>query len=581
MSSKRSVLISKIDWRFEALFLGLVLFGIVLSLSLWMREAGLPRSHEYFNHVIRTALYAEHFRQWDLFPIWFSSDGLGMGTALPVFYHKTFYYLAGMVFVAGVSIKTALLVTVACFMIVGAYGMRYCAGLLQTGKLLMVASALALIFSQYVFTDWLVRAAMAEFSAMMLIPWLIWWCLLLIRDAKFSWAIVPILFLLYHGHNVTAVFSTILLGSTVVLFAFRYRWPGIRRNARKAAVSIALLALLMMPQVLLQTSLMADYDPTKITQAGYQASQNILPITRYFHDADYVWLKSWEFITVQLDRPVLVTLIAAVVTIVIARLMGKQYRLRAWYGRHGWLLLTLAVPFAVYLFLQSAWSRPVYEHIAVLQLLQFPWRLLAYVTPIGILLTIMVLAAISNTKTRFAVVMIWLASFVLLSPLTQRFQYPFYGPSEVNDYISGERMDLTGAVLAGIGEYYPVVQDGTGQTLGSQETLTLYQQLYAEDRQLEVLSGDCTVSALPAVPALEIQTRQFSLDCRKGSEVALPISYNRFSDLRLQQADGTSDLLDAHRRSDDPRLIIRVGAVKGVLSVDLPRLQHILLSKEM
>lgn len=558
-----------VNWRFEILFLGVILLVISLCLSLWFRAPGLPQSHEYFSHAVRTALYAEHFRNGDVFPIWFSSDGLGLGSPLALFYHKTFYYVAGVLYAVSGAVKFALVIALAVFMLIGAYGMRAATRLFTGNAVLMIASASALLLSQYAFTDWLIRAAMAEFSAMMLIPWLLWWCLLLARHGRFSMAIVPILLLLFHAHNVTALFSVPLIAVAVGVYIFRTGRSGVHAVWRRATVCAALFAILLVPQFMLQAVFLEDYDPSKITQAGYQASLNIRPLHEYLHDADYVWLTSWENVTVQIDRPVLLSLAAILGVALYCRLNGRKNafinmrRIRP-------DIAVLGLSLAVFIFFQTALSRPIYESIGFLQFLQFPWRLLAYITPLGILLAVAFASLVRNERLLLGLGIGWIVAFAAWSPIPQQFRYRFFTPSEVQAYISGVRPDLTGGMLAGIGEYYPIVTDPDGRVLTSQETVALYQGLYKNGNLLQVKTGDCYLEPLD-MQVLEPAERNFTYTCTTAATVALPVSYNRMSIVwSVDTEKHTTEKLPYTRQDDDPRIIVRLEPGKGRLRVELP-----------
>lgn len=201
----------KHNFRFEILFFAVTILVILACVSPVLRHPGWPQNHEGLAFVDRTLIYADHIRHGDILPIWSSSDAFGMGTPLPLFYHKTFYFVSSILFLLIGSIKAAIVLAIICFMFVGAYGMRLCVGKLTKQAPLLIIVPQLFLLSNYVFSNWLVRGAMAEFSAMMLIPWLFWWCLKLLKDKIFSLAIIPIFFLLFNAHNVTTLFALVPL----------------------------------------------------------------------------------------------------------------------------------------------------------------------------------------------------------------------------------------------------------------------------------------------------------------------------------------------------------------------------------
>ena len=112
-------------WVFEVAYVVLLLTAVGLILSIVGRRSGWPISQAYYNELILVQLYAAHFRHLDFFPIWSSSDGLGLGTPVLLFYQKAFFYVSGMLFILfGGALKTVLVVSIGLFLVVGAYGMR-------------------------------------------------------------------------------------------------------------------------------------------------------------------------------------------------------------------------------------------------------------------------------------------------------------------------------------------------------------------------------------------------------------------------------------------------------------------------
>ena len=143
-------------WVYEVAYATIVLGAAALILSLVGRGSGWPIGQAFNNELILVPLYAAHFRHLDFFPVWSSSDGLGLGTPVLLFYHKTFFYVAGFIFILlGGELKQTLIISIALFLVVGAYGMRQALKVITDSRLLQTVGSVGFLFTNYVFTDWL------------------------------------------------------------------------------------------------------------------------------------------------------------------------------------------------------------------------------------------------------------------------------------------------------------------------------------------------------------------------------------------------------------------------------------------
>jgi hypothetical protein len=141
---------------YELGYASLVLGAVALILSLIDREAGWPIGSVFSEKFILVSLYAAHFRHFDFFPIWSSTDGLGLGMPVLLFYQKAFCYVPGAILILlGGALKPTLIATIAIFMFLGAHGMRRTLAIVTDFSLLQVLGSVGFLFTNYVFTDWL------------------------------------------------------------------------------------------------------------------------------------------------------------------------------------------------------------------------------------------------------------------------------------------------------------------------------------------------------------------------------------------------------------------------------------------
>ena len=143
-------------------FAFVTMLAVALALSIVGRHAGWPDNDEFTSQAFETQIYSAHFRQLDFFPVWSTSDAFGLGSPLPLYYHKAFFVVSGTAYLILGNIKATLVLSLGLFMVVGVYGMRAALSVITKRRLLITVGALGLIFTNYAFTDWLVRGDFAE-----------------------------------------------------------------------------------------------------------------------------------------------------------------------------------------------------------------------------------------------------------------------------------------------------------------------------------------------------------------------------------------------------------------------------------
>ena len=121
----------------------------------------------------------------------------------------------------------------------------------------------------------------------------------------------------------------------------------------------------------------------------FKASQQFVSIGSYFYDSMHRWLEpTTTTYFVQIDFAIWGSLAAAVIGIGVYWI-PKGHRPRRWSlpASLDWpVALMLVVSIAIYLFLQLPISAFAYRLLPPLEVINFPWRMLALITPIGIII---------------------------------------------------------------------------------------------------------------------------------------------------------------------------------------------------
>ena len=140
--------------------------------------------------------------------------------------------------------------------------MRQALGIVTNSRLLRTVGSLGFLFTNYVFTDWLdPRGDLAEFSALMIVPWLLYWCLNLVKYRRLSFVLIPVMVLLVNAHSAIALTSLFTLLIALVAFVTFAGFRGLRAIGLRLTASVAGITLLLAPTLLAELRFSQFYDP--------------------------------------------------------------------------------------------------------------------------------------------------------------------------------------------------------------------------------------------------------------------------------------------------------------------------------
>lgn len=529
------------EWMF---FAGAAIFGI-LPLFLVIFGHGWPQNHEYLQFFDRTYVWADHFRQGDFLPIWSSSDAGGYGTPLPLYYQKLFHVVNAVFFIVFSNIKVATIATLFLFSMIGIYGLRAAMKFVSTNKSVVNILPLVLPITGYAITLWFVRGAMAELTAFAILPWLLWWCLRLIKINKISYWIILIFPALFYAHNAIALVSLIFIGITVIAVLtntvkckelFISSW-------KKALICFVSIVALIAPILGLQAMMNKDYNPTDKIDDIQNLDVGFKPPLDYLFDRNYVWLHSSSGLSVQVDILLWVSIIVLVIVGLLVWWM-RNGRRKLSNDRAMWVVI---VSLLLYGALQLEVTRPIYEMIHVLSLIQFPWRMLTVITPLLILVVGLSLDKLWPKMMKRSVLSIllalWLVLYLAFSPLTY--------PNEVKRL--NIRSDYPTEPLYASGEYLPITYTKAGELIDNVGMMKLYREM-APDPDIQETSQ-----------VREGTVKTFTVNLKEGRNVALPISYSRYATVYVNGKE-----VETFRDIHDPRLLIDLGTGISEVKVILP-----------
>jgi hypothetical protein len=517
----------------------ILLAASILSLLPALTAPGWPENHEKLRFIYRTELYLDHLKQGDIVPNWAAADNFGFGSPYPGIYHRWFYWSCAIALWITGRAKVAVGATIVCFLGIGAVGVAHLSRAVGARGVLPLLAGSTLIFANYTVTEWLVRGAVAEFSLMMLLPWLLLWFVRLVKTGQWSWAIVPLFALCYLAHSALAfAVSLILIASGTLFLPWHWRGWICRRNVLRAPVSTMLLALIIAPFAAVSLMLSRSVQ-TDAFLKGWHPYQHARHWWEYIYDPKFVWGARIEAFTVQLDSAVLAALVMSMCWLIIHRIRPAFLAAQ----------LALTVVASLALVLQLGKMGWVYEIVPGLVLLQFPWRLLALIVPAAIAGTFGLLGEIMQYNRRLAAT-VGLGCAVITIALSGALrQFP-------------HRIFYTGRLPQGWmeqPEYLPRIDD-----LGSADTV----RMLIEWSHLP--PTPCVVEAEMPI-FFESLSRTYDVSCPEAGIVRLPVL--RTGAARIH-ASSRVRLMDASRV--DPRVSMSVPAGYSQITVEFIRFTDVL-----
>ena len=545
---------------------------IALLLVQVMSHRGWPGNHDGLAPVSRMAALLGQWQAGHWIPVWSTHQHAGFGSPMPILYHKLHMYLSTAVLAVTGHTKTALVLPVALFMFAGMVGMVFCLRQFLGGRHRMLQWVVAgmLPATNYAVTDWLVRGALAEFAAMMVLPWVFGWCARLMLRGVWDIWIGCALGLLALAHSTLGLFSLVPLSFACVLAAVRWR-KQVLGWIRPMAAS-ALLGLLLVAPFALPMAAMAQFNRIE----RLSLAPIFVPRTNLLDWHAFVWNATWRWgdnqgMTWQIDLALWLMLPVFLVTL---------FRRRPWPGLAGampatdrrvlaaFLLMTLAVMG----WLQTPSAFWVYDVVPGAALLQFSWRLLAFLTVAMLVCAGIALAEIADALgARFGKKGI-AAALLLATALTlstaeakmwwHKLRTDWYAPEWIagmfafNDYWA-------------FGEFLPKVDWVTGHGPYDAERQTIE---WIDTRPAQA----CTVAASSRDdmgPEKERKAGHWTVTCAVAQNARLPVFLAPGMTVYLQHPASPHDTWQRvvpGRTCSDPRLSVRVAAGTSTVRVKFP-----------
>ena len=541
-------------------WLGMAGLALVLYTMFWqfMQRPSFPYGHEFATHKERVAVYLWHILRGDIFPLWSSSSVLGFGSPFPLFYHRSFYYVAAPAYLVIGSAKASALFATAVFSTISVSGILVLLRKSGTGGACALLLALCLPLLNYCYFNWTVRQAFSEYAAMCLVPWMFLWCKCVLQETTpktlfiFGSVLFPILFFTH-----SLVF---FLSAVPVLATLGVRLYNDSLNRRELIVNLSGIGCVFLalagPLVLLQLQFVDNLN-FKAVIAQYNPLEQFVPLRNYFFDPNR--LEGKDFVNVQLNGPF------------VASAIGLFTYLMIRHGRRGWNCFSryggvfACVFLCWYLFLQTRLAGPVYEFIPGFAYVQFPWRSLTFITVLLVILNGSILQALDDaggidiprSTIGGLVLFILTLSFTPFQRTITREWYDghFYesvAPADIGSYAFNHK------------DYWPVITDVAVQDA--------YQYMAAvQPRALSRSWSGETYEVKRTDPHLfEDMLYEYTLKVHSRSIVSLPSCFSGFEMVEIREPGGKWAKLNAFRTAGDFRVQFECNPGEYELRLRLP-----------
>ncbi|NES24362.1 MAG: hypothetical protein F6K41_37000, partial [Symploca sp. SIO3E6] len=375
MSLKKSLLLVAIYFLAACLAC-----GNVLLLDGW------PLNHENLSFFERVEVFRIAMQAGDFFPLWTPFAHNGYGSPFPFFYHRLYTTVVALIALLIHSTYWSVKISIPLFLTCGAVGMHKTAKLMQLRSLSCIAAALLLVFANYTFTDWLIRGAMAEFSAFMLIPWLLYYGMKVIRGEPLSGiGLGLVTSLIFFAHSIIFYYAMLPI---MVIFALSF-WDGKSKFIflKQSVINLLIFFWLLLINISIYALAIILIKP----DFNLEALTNVIDISKQFTSFfDYLvyikfdWGHTGGGYSVEIGRGITISLILIGIIIKIA--IHKSILDLKTSQEKSKILIFLILSTIIFVHLQFPLALWFYKLAPGAAYLQFPWRLLTFLTPILILL---------------------------------------------------------------------------------------------------------------------------------------------------------------------------------------------------
>ncbi|MBN1428970.1 MAG: hypothetical protein JXB07_11340 [Anaerolineae bacterium] len=186
--------------------------SMILTVVHPLMFGAMPATDDGIAHLHRLITLDDNIRHGQIWPRYSPATVFGYGSPPFNFYSPVSLYPAEFFHLLGLSFLDALLASLIFYTFMGALG-AYTLGKSWGGAIAGIGTATAMIYAPYMLYNMIHRFALAEYAALMFIPWVIWAFQQTAWQGQRRDFVLAVLFyaLIVLLHNITALVSTTIL----------------------------------------------------------------------------------------------------------------------------------------------------------------------------------------------------------------------------------------------------------------------------------------------------------------------------------------------------------------------------------
>ncbi len=355
-------------WRRPAFFLLIALLAIPALHPFF--TAGFPTTSDGELHLMRLAALDAEIGRGNLFPRWMADLFHGYGYPLFNFYGPAVYYVAAGLQLFGLNYATAYVTVISLLVILGGWGVFLLAEDFwrtdeQRGQWAALLTAIAYMYAPYLLTNAYIRGAIAEVGAQALLPWIFWSFRRLLMDehpARFALIAAISLAALAVTHTITLLFLP--LGLLIYIAVLGWQQHRANRLTRQSLTWVLICGAAAM-------GMSACFWLPLIGERGELA--RLAYAVQHLPEHVWTWRNFVQWQAPHVYTPTIPFRLGAVQLglALLGILSVRRRRVEWWF----WLGLTVVGMIGV-----SRSALVLWQSIELLQIAQFPWRLLSFIS---------------------------------------------------------------------------------------------------------------------------------------------------------------------------------------------------------
>lgn len=530
------------------LFTSIILF----TFEFLTQHSGWPGSHDGITWKYRVVSYYFHFKQFDFLPLWSSGDCFGLGSPLPLYYHRLFNYVAVLFLLITKNIKIVGILTLVTFAVIGLVGIRKCLSLFNLDFWLSTFITSCFLLLNYIGMTWAVRGAVAEYSSIMILPYLIHWNINLLLHQKFNLSLVPILILLYLAHNVIALYGVYLCLFTLLFsLAMNFSSSTALHYLNKSTLATTLFFLLISP-LLIPMKLLSDYyDVSKIIN-GMSVDLHFQEFLEYFYDKNYSWDLSTDSFSVELNPILWITMFLLFFVGIYQLIKNKAHPIQSLRTKYLFIYFTLLM--FSFMFLQTPASYYFYKLVPGAIFIQFPWRLLSFIQIIALIFIAFLISILVQSRLYQRLISSTILIVLMLS-------YPYFWTNKNRNWAWYDERTTQKFVNDGVwgtgGEYIPRVKNFKHYESWKYEQIA--------KRCPELIDANSGTIEAVHFENPESLMREFIVTISEETTMIIPINYSGLEEIYFE-GDKKKPVIP-FRIDEDPRIRIKapIGSYKVIV----------------